>query len=332
VTDICDLLQIEHPVVQAGMGGGISGAALAGAVSAAGGLGTVGIAPPEVFAAELRRVAEIAGGRPVSANLLMPFARRAHVRACVEARVAAVSLFFGFDRRAVAELHDAGIVVMHQVGTVEGARRALADGADVLIAQGREAGGHLLAEESLEAFLPRALEVAAQTPVLAAGGIVDRDDVRRAVAAGAAGVWCGTRFLLTDECAAHPAYKERVLAADRTVETKLFGTGWPARHRVVPNAATERWGAGGLVAGAAGLVSRASRPLGRVLPLSATARMTGTQRLALPLYSPAAPLAGMDERLVDVTPLYAGEAALRVDTVVPAAEAVARLTCEPSRP
>src|SRR5687768_9359565 len=100
--DLLDRLAIDHPVVQAGMGGGLSGARLAGAVSRAGGLGTVGISPPEHFTAELRQARERADGRPVSANLLLPFARRAHVEACVAAGVGSVSLFFGFDRKVVA--------------------------------------------------------------------------------------------------------------------------------------------------------------------------------------------------------------------------------------
>src|SRR3712207_3289891 len=117
--DLLDRLGVEHPVFQAGMGGGISGAELAGAVSRAGGLGTVGILPPAVFAAELARARELAEGRPVSANLLLPFTKRGHVHACIEQRVAAVSLFFGFDRDAVAALRGAGIAVLHQVGTVD---------------------------------------------------------------------------------------------------------------------------------------------------------------------------------------------------------------------
>src|SRR5690348_3406439 len=104
---LVERLGIEVPVVQAGMGGGLSGAELAGAVSRAGGLGTVGILPPGRMRDELVRAREIADGRPVSANLLLPFTRRGHVRACVEAGVTSVSLFFGFDARAVEALHAA---------------------------------------------------------------------------------------------------------------------------------------------------------------------------------------------------------------------------------
>ena len=324
--DLLDRLELEVPVVQAGMGGGIAGAQLAAAVSRAGGLGTVGISAPGPFAQELRRASELAEGRPVSANLLVPYARRAHVRACVDGGVAAVSLFFGFDRQIVDALHAAGIVVLHQVGTVEQARRALADGADALIAQGREAGGHLLATAPLDAFLPRALEAANGRPVLAAGGIADARQTQRALQAGAQAVWCGSRFLLTDESRAHDAYKRRALGADRTIETKLFGLTWPERHRVLPNAATERWERGGALAKAGALATAATRPLAKVLPLGAAGPLAAVQRVGLPLYGPAPPTRGMPERSLEVMPLYAGACVQAIDRVVPAAEAVRLLS------
>lgn len=322
--DLLDRIGIDVPVLQAGMGGGIAGAKLAGAVSRAGGLGTVGILPPEPFAAELRRAREASDGRPVSANLLLPFTRRGHVEACVATGVGSVSLFFGFDRRLVAALRDEGIVVLHQVGTVDEVRRALGDGADAVIAQGDEAGGHLLGREPAAAFLPRALEAADGAPVLAAGGIADASDVRRALDAGAAAAWCGSRFLLTDESRAHPAYKARALGAGRTIETKVFGFGWPDRHRVLPNAATERWG-GGPLGAAAAVLNAATRPLARVVPASMATRMLPLQRAGLPLLGPQPPLAGMDERLLEVAPLYAGECVARIPSVVTAAEAVRAL-------
>src|SRR3954468_5569935 len=87
---------LEHPVVQAGMGGGLAGAELAAAVSGAGGLGTVGILPaPDAFAQELRRARAMTRGKPLGANLLLPFARSAHVEACLAARVDAVVMFCG---------------------------------------------------------------------------------------------------------------------------------------------------------------------------------------------------------------------------------------------
>ncbi|HEV2811961.1 MAG TPA: nitronate monooxygenase [Solirubrobacteraceae bacterium] len=324
MADLLDRIGLEHPVVQAGMGGGIADGALAGAVSAAGGLGTVGILAPAAMRSALLRAREIAGGRrPVAANLLMPFARRAHVEACAEGGASVCVLFFGFDRRLVAALRDRGMVVLHQVGTVEAAKRAVAEGADGLIAQGLEAGGHLHGSEPLERVLPRILDAAGGRPVLAAGGIARGADVQRVLAAGAAAAVSGSRFLLTEESRAHPEYKRRALGAPRTIDTKLFGFGWPARHRVLPNAATERWAERRVVTAA---LTGATGRLGSMLPLgTATARMPSVQRAWLPLFGPAAPLEGMPDRVVDVTPLYAGECVRDIETVVPAATAVREL-------
>jgi nitronate monooxygenase len=324
--DLLDRLSLELPIAQAGLGGGLAGADLAAAVSGAGALGTLGIMPAPRLAGELARARSLAPGRPIAVNLLMPFVRPAHVDAVLDGRADAAVLFFGFDPALVARLRQAGVVVLHQVGTVAQARRALADGADGLIAQGLEAGGHLLAEQDLRSFLAAALEVADGRPVLAAGGIASSAGVRDALDAGASGVVCGTRFLLTRECRAHPLYQRRVLDADRTLETSLFSLGWYARHRVVPNAATERWCA----RDPAGprLVRdfyRVSEPLAGRVPLGALARIAKLQDARVPLFSPGPALAGMPDRVVEATPLYGGECARRIEAIVPAAEALATL-------
>jgi nitronate monooxygenase len=317
-----DRLGLEHPIMQAGMGGGIAGAELAGAVSSAGALGTVGILPPAALQAALWRAREHSDGAPVAANLLIPFATGAHAAACLDAQADAVVLHGGFKRQLVEQLREGGTFVLHTVGTPEQARWAVFDGAEGLIVQGREAGGHLVGVEPALDALARVLKVSGSAPVLLAGGIADAADVRRALDAGAAGVVAGTRFLLTEECAAHPEYKRRVLEADRTLETLLFGLGWPLRHRVIPNAATDRWCRAD-VRGPAVVraLERLSGPLSR-LPMSVAMRLHRRQHPALPVFGPASPLEGMPVRLVDASALYAGETALRIDSVVPAARAV----------
>ena len=205
MSSFAERLGLQRPIVQAGMGGGLSGARLAAAVSNAGGLGTVGILPDaRSFEAELRRARELAPGRPLAANLLLPFARRAHAEACIAAGIDVVVLFCGSSPELVAQLRGAGIVVQQQVGTVDQARQALRDGVDGLIAQGIEAGGHLLGEQPTLTALGRMLDLAGERPVLAAGGIHSAAGAAAALAAGAAAVVAGTRFLLTDESGAHP--------------------------------------------------------------------------------------------------------------------------------
>ncbi len=323
---LLESLGLSHPVVQAGMGGGVAGGDLAGAVSAAGALGTVGMTDVRSFAAELRQATAVAGKHPVAANLLVPFTRRAHVDACIAGGIKLVVLHDGSPARWIGMLRSAGIRTLCTAGSAAQARRALSAGADGLVAQGVEAGGHLVGDRPLAVTLPEVLDAAGGAPVLAAGGVADSDDVRRLLAAGAAGAVAGTRFLLTDESRAHPDYKRRVLSAERTIRTLLFGVGWPLAHRVVPNAATDRWCArselGPLpVRG----LNRLGAPLSRLLPMSALGPMVALQHVRVPLYTPALPLAGMDAAMVDRSALYAGETMHRIGGIVPAADAVARL-------
>jgi NAD(P)H-dependent flavin oxidoreductase YrpB (nitropropane dioxygenase family) len=328
MSDVCDLLRIEWPVIQAGMGGGLSRAELAGAVSTAGGLGTVGIlVEPKRFEAEIRRARELAGGRPFAANLLFPVMKRAHVDVCIRERVPVVSLFFGFDGRVVEALRAAGCTVLHQVGTVEQAERAVADGADGLIAQGSGAGGHLLATESLGQLVPKLVDIAGGRPVIAAGGVWNRATAQAAMASGASGVSVGTRFLLTHESHAHEAYKTRLLEAHSTLVTLLFGLGWHGLHRVVPNAATDRWcKADPLGPRWVRRVNRATERLLAKMPPGGARAFVGRQSVNRPFFTPVALVRGMDASMADVTPLYAGECVTNIRALASAADVVKELS------
>src|SRR4051794_10176827 len=154
------------------MGGGLAEAELAAAVSGAGGLGTVGILPdPDKFAQELRRARSMTDGKPLAANLLLPFARSAHVEACLAAGVDAVVMFCGSDPDGVRRLREGGVLVLAQVGTEAGARQALAEGVDGLVAQGLEAGGPPLPPEPPARFLPPGLERAPGRPRVSGAGV-----------------------------------------------------------------------------------------------------------------------------------------------------------------
>ncbi|HEU0036233.1 MAG TPA: nitronate monooxygenase [Kofleriaceae bacterium] len=327
-TDLRDLLSLEAAVCQAGMGGGISGAELAAAVANAGGLGTIGFVPVDALDRELTHFRTLAPDRSVAVNLLVPFARAAHVELCIARGVRAVVLFGGHAPQLARRLREAGIVVIHQIGTVEQARRAHAEGAQVLVVQGNEAGGHLLATEPVLAAVAAVRDALPSLPLIAAGGIVTADHVRATRAAGADGVLCGTRFLLTHESRAHHAYKARALGAQRTLETMLFGLGWPMRHRVLPNAATERWCRDDprgprWVRGLSALTTR----LHRIVPGDPGA-LHRAQRLGIPLYTPVPPLEGDDDRLVEVSPLYAGTCARDIMRLEAAADIVRELSID----
>jgi len=315
---VIEQLGIHVPVVQAGMGGGVAGHALAAAVSEAGGLGTIGILDPPALRRELARARELTG-RPVAVNLLLPFARAAHWEVAREADV--VITFWGRPVRGSAR------VWLHQCGSVAEAQAAREAGADGVIVQGVEAGGHVRGSVAGLELLEQVRSRLRGVLTLLAGGVAAVEDVRRALDAGADGVVAGTRFLLTPESNAHVEYKRRLLAADRTVLTELFGFGWPAPHRVVPNAATERWlRADGSAPAAVGLLNRAAAPVVGRMSLRAAGRLGASQRAALPLFGPSPPIVGSPERLVDAAPLYAGETVRRIDSLLPAAEVVRALS------
>ena len=306
---------VELPVVQAGMGGGLSRHELAAAVSEAGGLGTIAVNGAEAIRRELA-AARALTGRPLAVNVLLPFARREWFEAAAEAEV--VVTFWGGPRRR------SGGVWLHQCGSVAEARAAHAAGADGVVVQGVEAGGHVrgtrpalgLLEEARTA-LPR------DYAVLLAGGIAERDDVRTALAAGADAAVAGTRFLLSEESRAHALYKERLLGSRETILTELFGAGWPAApHRVVPNAATERWGE----------PPRLNRALNHLLvpgvrfaPPGLQARMIRAQRPDSRLLSPAGPTDDAPATLIEAGALYAGETVARIERIGPAAALVREL-------
>lgn len=323
----CEQIGLEIPVVQAGMGGGVTTGELVGAVSAAGGLGTVGIMGDHAFNATLGKARRIAGPkRPIAANLLVPFVHQSHIDICAEQHVSVVTLLGVGAERWIHALHARGIPVHITVGDAEQAQRAIAAGADGLVAQGIEAGGHHMAVKPLAQALPEILDVAAGRPVLAAGGVADAEDVRRLLAAGAMAAIAGTRFLLTDESGAHPEYQRRVLEAKQTLRTQLFSFGWPLPHRVIPNAATERWcGRDGTAPAWIRGIGRVASPVSRVIPLSALGTVAKLQRVNLGLFTATLPLRSMPAEFADRTALYAGETLHRLHDIIPAAEAVARL-------
>lgn len=301
------------------MGGGLSGHELALAVSDAGGLGTIGFTAADELRRQIATV-RISSGRPVAANLLLPFARRDHFVAASKADV--VVTFWGTPRRRTAKIW------IHQCGSADEARAAQTAGADAVIAQGVEAGGHVRGTEpAMELLAQVRAAVGDGYPVLSAGGIADASDVAARLEAGASAAVCGTRFLMTDESRAHPAYKARLLAADRTLLTELFGVGWPAPHRVVRNAATDRWVRGD-PRGPAWLrrLHRATAPVLSRVPFGAQVRLAASQRPDNPMLGPAAATVDGPANLVDAGPLYAGQCIDRIMQIRPAGELVGDLT------
>jgi nitronate monooxygenase len=166
------------------------------------------------------------------------------VTVCVEERVPVLSFFWGDPASYIARVHAVGGKVCHQVGSAAAAQEAARAGADVIIAQGVEAGGHVAGEVTTMALVPRVVDAVAPTPVVAAGGIADARGLVAALALGAEAVILGTRFLATPETNAHPLYKQKLVTATEadTVRTTLFGHGWPdAPHRTLRTPFVEAW-------------------------------------------------------------------------------------------
>lgn len=220
---------------------------LVAAVSRAGGLGTLAASwtEPTELRRQLREIRAAVEGR-FCVNLVLAFDQRKRLEVVLDEGVEFVSFSWGLDD-TIRRAHEAGATVLVQVGDAKAAVTAADAGADVIIAQGVEAGGHVQSVKPLEVLLGELRDVL-ELPIVAAGGIGDRASAERALAGGADGVACGTAFLAAPEADVHPTYVDRLLASDAsdTVLTPLFDIGWPdAPHRVIRNETYDRWKAAG---------------------------------------------------------------------------------------
>jgi NAD(P)H-dependent flavin oxidoreductase YrpB (nitropropane dioxygenase family) len=233
-------------VVQASIGR-VGDAALAAAVSKAGGLGSLGASymPLDVLRDQVREMRRLTEA-PVVVNLILAFDQVERLEVAVEEHAPWISFSWGIDVTLIARAHAGGARVLVQVASVEEARSAAAARADALIVQGSEAGGHV---QSRRPLLPLLQEVRAamSLPIVAAGGIGDPEAARAALAAGADAISMGTRFAASSESLAHPRYRERLAASNGadTVLTDLFDVGWLAPHRVLRNKVYDVWEAAG---------------------------------------------------------------------------------------
>ncbi|MBN9314571.1 MAG: nitronate monooxygenase [Devosia sp.] len=242
---LCHMLGCSRPIVLAGMGG-VARSELVAAVAAAGGFGFLGMVreSPELIAAEVGRLRRLGIDR-FGVNII-PAATGSdllarQVETLLALRVPAVTLFWDIDTRLVRRLREAGILVVYQVGSVAEAVDAERAGAQVIIAQGCEAGGHVRGATPLQSLLP-AVAGAVQVPVLAAGGLSTGGDLIAALSLGAEGIVLGTALLAAEESFAHDHHKHRLLAAKAgdTLLTETFHINWPhgARVRVLASAVT----------------------------------------------------------------------------------------------
>lgn len=297
-TAITKLFGIEHPVLLAPMGS-VAGGALASAVSRAGGLGIIGGGYGD--RGQLEQEFAAAGNTPVGVGFITwSLAKQPDLLdLALERAPKALFLSFGELGPFAPKIRQAGVPLIAQVQTVEQAKRALGEGADVLVAQGTEAGGHGAKRATLP-LVPQVVDIAGSKPVLAAGGIADGRGLAAALALGAAGVVCGTAFYASVEGVTHASAKRAVVAAtgddtERGTSVDVVrGIEWPAEWniRTLRNSFTEKW-----ARDPAGLKAGVEREQPRFL----AAREAGD---------------------TDIAPPIVGEAAGLVRDVLPAAEIV----------
>jgi len=316
-TALCRRLGIRVPIIQAPIGSATS-PKLAAAVTNAGGLGMLAVTwlGAKAIREQVHRVRCLTN-RPFGANLVLAFPVADQLNTCLAERVPVISTFWGDPGSVHDQIHAAGVVHLHTVGSVDEACRAVDAGVDAIVAQGWEAGGHVRGQVSAMALVPAVVDAVAPVPVIAAGGIGDGRGLAAALVLGAQAAWLGTRFLTATEASTHETYRRRIIdaGADDSVYTRCFDGGWPdAPHRALRNATIARWEA-------AGSPPSPHRPgEGDVVAVDAAGR--GHLR-----YEDAIPLTGMGGALTEMA-MYAGQSVALVHDTRPAADIIASITAE----
>ena len=247
-TALTRLLGIQHPILLAPMGSA-AGGKLAAAVTHAGGLGMLGSGYADEKA--IRRELTEAGNARVGIGFILWALDKnsAALDVALDARPAAVMLSFGDPTPYTGRIKRAGCPIICQVQTLEQAKQAAAAGADVIIAQGRDAGGHSGMTRGTIGLVPAVVDAVGAIPVVAAGGIADGRGLAAALSLGASGVSMGTRFTATRESLWDQAMKEKAVATggDQTAQTRVFdivrGAAWPAIYpgRALRNEFFAQW-------------------------------------------------------------------------------------------
>ena len=228
-TPLCQMLGIRYPILQGGMAW-LGTAELVSAVSEAGGLGIIGSgnAPPDWLKQQILLTRQRTS-KPFGVNvMLMSRYSGDNLKLVIEEKVKIVTFGGGNPGSLIPELKQNGVIVIPVVSSVALARRLERAGADAVVAEGTESGGHV-GDTSTMALVPQVVD-AVSIPVIAAGGIADGRGMVAALALGAKGIQMGTRFICSDECIAHPDFKRQIVeASDRSTTVVGKSSGHPAR-------------------------------------------------------------------------------------------------------
>mgnify|MGYP000897281730 FL=1 len=235
---ITELLNIKYPIIQGGMAW-IADASLAVGVSEAGGLGIIsGVGPTEVVRAQIRKAKELTD-KPFGVNIMLMQDNADEIaRLVCDEKVPVVTTGAGSPGKYIEMWKSHGIKVIPVVPSVAIAKRMEKFGADAVIAEGMESGGHI-GQTTTMSLVPQVVD-AVNIPVIAAGGIGDGRGIAASFMLGAVGVQMGTRFLVSNECNVHKNYKEKVLKA-KDIETEVTGTSTSHPVRVLRNKLTREY-------------------------------------------------------------------------------------------
>jgi enoyl-[acyl-carrier protein] reductase II len=313
---------IEHPIALAPMAFVGTAPDLAIAVSKAGGLGSLAVGPlPADAVRGLIKAVRAATEGPLHVNFITFLANPAQIQVCIEEAVSVVSFHWGHPpSEVIASLHEAGIKVWEQVGSVAAAKEAVDSGIDLIIAQGSEAGGHNYGSLPTFVLIPSIVEVAAPTPVLAAGGISTGRQLAAALALGADGASIGTRFVASTEAFAHAEYKRRLVEAAGT-ETRLSSVYGPNMPHFNPMRVLDV----GLAHDFAGCEETAPRDL-ESQPIVGTMKLAG-ETIPLHRFTSFVPTPDTEGQ-IDELPFLAGQGVGLIHDVMPVASIISRMMAE----
>ena len=311
-TPACELLGIDQPIVLAPVA---DVPRLTAAVSNAGALGTVALTWTADVAGLVRETAALTT-RPFAGNLVLTEDMHERLDQALQAGLRIVLFFWGDPSGYVERVHEAGGIVMHTVGSAQEARRAVASGVDVIVAQGWEAGGHVWGEVATLPLVPAVVDAVAPVPVVAAGGIGDARGVAAVLALGAQAAMLGTRFLMAEEMPIHEDYRRRLIAATETDPVwypNLYDVGWPdSPHRALRNSTASMWEAAG-------------RPPDEQRPGEGDVIAHFASGEAIVRYEPAPPMTGTTGD-IEALSMWAGQSVALARQPQPAADIVAELT------
>ena len=294
-------LETKYPIWNAGMGGGLAGPELVASVSESGCfgvLGTGGLASESV--GQLIKETRQLTSRPFGANIILPMSDGQDVAICFDEGVEVLVLFWGDPQPFIKDAHKRGISLVIQCGNVEEAVYAASCGADAIIIQGTEAGGHVKGELELQSYISEIQHELRDTPLIAAGGIDSGKKIANLIKQGVQAVSLGTRFVASTEARATTSYKEKIVSssAGDTVLTKLYDMGWKnAKHRVIKTPLYESWHQNGCLK--AGDRTDEGETIGQI-------ELGSNRTISVPKYSVFPPVSSFKGN-EDELPFYAGK-------------------------